>query len=410
MDGFLNYALGYAEIKVVGASPEAVLNRCAEECIPFWSVNCEDSFTLVFRTSLKDAGKIRTFADRCCCDIEIISRRGFPISAKRIKNHRVMWALPALLCAVLIVASLFVWKIEVVGNDTVSETEIMNALSESGVYIGSFWPKYEADMIRSRVLLRLPELKWIGVSIFGSRVVVQVREATEIPELFDGDTPVRIVAAESGIIERLDALRGMALLKDGDTAVFGDTIIDGIVLSDRDGETRIVHAKGSVFARTWYEISAIMPLSFEEKVYSGKTARQFAVIWGDKRINFFGSSRIIDGGCDIIVKEYNLGIKGLFSMPVSLISETARYYDAVESWYSQAEIKTALSDALEAELNKRIGDGGEIFESNITYARTGDFAVATLRAECRQDIADEQEISQYEAEEALQDGKEEQTQ
>lgn len=410
MSGFLNYAVGYAEIKVTGASPEAVLNRCAEECIPFWCVDCKDIFTMVFRTGLKDAENICTFADRCYCDIEITSRRGFPISAKRIKNHRVLWALPALLCAILIVASLFVWKIEVIGNETVSETEIMNALAESGVYIGSFWPKYEADMIRSRVLLSMPELKWIGVSIFGSRVVIQVREATEIPELFDGDTPARIVAAESGIIERLDALRGKALMKDGDTAVIGDTIIDGIVLSDREGQTRIVHAKGSVFARTWYEISAIMPISFEEKVYSGKTVHQFAVICGEKRINFFGSSRIIDGGCDIIVKEYNLGIKGLFSTPVTIVSETARYYDIVPSYYSQAEVETALSDALTVELNKRIGDGGEIFESNITFAQTGDFAVATLRAQCRQNIAEEQEIPQAEADKALQDGKEEQTQ
>jgi similar to stage IV sporulation protein len=410
MDDFLNYAVGYAVIKVTGASPEAVLNRCAEESIPFWSVHCSDSFTLTFRTGLKDAGRIPNFSDRCCCDIEIITRRGFPISAKKMKSRKVLWVLPVLLCAALIVSSLFVWKIEVVGNETVSKTEIINALAESGVYIGSFWPKYEADMIRSRVLLQIPELKWAGVSIFGSRVVIQVREATEIPELFDADTPVRIVAAESGIIERLDALRGMALMKDGDTAVSGDTIIDGIVLSDRDGETRVVHAKGSVFARTWYEISAIMPLSFNEKVYSGKTSRQFAIICGEKRINFYGSSRIIGGSCDIIVKEYNLGIKGLFSMPLSLVSETARYYDAVESYYSQAEIKTALSDALETELSKRIGDGGEIFESNLTFAQTGNFAVATLRAECRQDIAAEQEIPQSEADIALQDGKEEQTQ
>lgn len=399
MERLSDRARGYAVIKVTGACPESVLNMCAEKSLDFWGPVPVDDFTIVFSTRLNRTDTIVAFAEKSCCDIEVVERRGAPILAKRLRYRPVLWVLPLALCVLMVFASLFVWKIEIIGNETVTDTEILNALEESGVHLGSFWPAFSSDLIRTRVMLHIPELKWVGVSVYGSRVCVQVREATEIPELFDTDEPVKIVASRAGIIERLSVLRGNALFENGQTAVEGDKLIDGVVPSTF-ADPRVVHAKGSALARTWYEISAVMPLTYSEKIYTGKEYRQYALIVGKHRINFYRSSRIFSSDCDIIIEESQAGVEGILSLPVTFVRQSALKYELAENSFTETEIKEALQNALKNALNLSVGDNGEIIEQNIAFSAMKGYAVATLRAECVQDIAEDEELTQFEIDEA----------
>lgn len=399
MEKLSDETVGYSVIKISGAYPEEVLNRCADKCIEFWGVKVIDELTLEFRTRLGYTKDIAELAERCGCEIEAARDCGIPPKAKMLRYRPFFIALPLVIIVVLIISSFYIWKIEIFGNETVSDTEILNALEESGVYIGCPRLSITADLVRSRVMVRMPELKWIGVSVFGSRVKVQVREATLKPDLFDKDAPVKIVASRAGIIENMSTLQGFPLFRNGETAIEGETLIDSAVPSSL-AETRIVHARGSVFARTWYEISAIMPQKYNEKVYTGRNHRQYALQVGKRRINFYRSSRILNSSCDIIVKEYDAGIKGLFSLPITLVCEKSEPFETVEQYYSEMEIRSALQAALENQLNISIGKNGKIKESTLVFSTSGDYAVATLRAECEQDIAEEKQLTQSEIDSA----------
>lgn len=391
---------GYAVIRNVGAEPTKILDRCAAEQIDFWGACPDDAYTISFRTRLKDAEKVSGFAGKCCCEAEIMEKRGAPIWAKRLRHRYVLWILPIILLAVLVASSFFIWRIDITGNKTVSNIEILNALKDSGVGIGSFWPSFTSDSIRSRVLAKVPELKWISVSVFGSRAQVVVRERTEIPEVFNEHEAVKVIADQSGIIENMSVLKGYALFRKGQTAAMSDTLISGAVPSTFN-QTIIVHAEGSVIARTWYELTAIMPLKYSEKVYTGKEHTRFAVIFGDNRINFYRNSRISDTNCDNIIDKKKLGIAGLFELPIYLVSEKSKTYELVPENISQSDAKTALETELSDELRYKIGDKGEVLQSEYTFCVSDGFAVGTLRSECRQDIAKEKKMTDDEINTAL---------
>ena len=383
---------GYAVIRAVGVEPTKLIDRCAAEGLEFWGVSPEDDYTLVFRTRLKYTEKISGFAEKCCCEVEIKSLRGAPVEAKRLRKREVLWALPLIFLALLVASYFFIWKIEITGNEKVSDIEILNALEDSGVYIGSYWPSFTSDSIRSRVLVKIPELKWISVSVFGSRAVVEVRERTDIPKLFDEDKAVKIVADESGIIEKMSVLRGFARFKKGQAALENETLIDGVVPSSF-AKPEIVHAEGSVTARTWYEITAFMPLQYTEKRYTGAEKSRTALIIGDERINFYGKSRIFDGDCDNIIIKHRLGIEGFFELPVTVITETAKSYEKQEASVSEEAAKSRLEALVRAELARRLGADGEIVNSEYNFSVLDGSAVGTLRAECRQNIAAEKEMT-----------------
>ena len=409
MEGLSDKARGYAVIRTVGVEPTRLIDCCAEKQIDFWGVYPEDEYTIVFRTRLKHADEIMDFSEKCCCETEVLEKRGAPIEARKLKKRYVLWSLPLIFLSLLVASSFFIWKIEVVGNETVSKIEILNALEDSGVYIGAYSPKFTSDNIRSRVLIRVPELKWISISVFGSRAYVEVRERTEIPELLDVDEPVKIVAEQSGIIERINVLRGFSLFKKGQTAAKSETLIDGAVPSTFDN-TEILHAEGSVIARTWYEICDVMPLQYTEKAYSGKSKSRFALIIGNNRINFYGKSRIYDTNCDNIISKKTLGIRGFFELPVTLVNEKSVFYERTDASFLEDAVKAKLEEVLREELKARIGEDGEIVSSEYTFSVVNGFAVGTLRAECKQNIAAEKEMTADEIRAALPAKEEQETQ
>ena len=108
MERLSDKARGYAVIKAVGVEPTKLIDRTAAEKIDFWGVYPEDAYTLILRTRLKSAEQVLSFADKCCCEVEILEKRGIPIEAKKLKKRYVLWALPLIFLAMLVASSLFI--------------------------------------------------------------------------------------------------------------------------------------------------------------------------------------------------------------------------------------------------------------------------------------------------------------
>ena len=386
---------GWALIKVTGPQPTKALDKCAQDDLNFWGAYPEDEFTITLKTRIKDAQKVCSYADKCSCEIEILEIRGAPIFVKRLRGRYVLWAFPLVILMLITFASLFVWRIEIEGDVSVSDIEILNALERSGVYIGSFWPPFVSDNIRSRVLLEIPELKWISVSTFGSVVRVEVFERTPIPDILNEDERVKIVADTAGIIEEMRVLRGHSDLSRGEAVLPGDVLISGIA-HGRHGPTGLIRAIGSVRARTWHEISAIMPLEYNEMVFTGQERTRFALIIGKNRINFFRGSGILDPGYDSIMINRVLEIDGLLTLPISIMSIRSAQFEPSPSRVSENEARNTLETLLHEELKRRIGDTGEIVFSEFTFSMSGSTAIGTLRAECIQYIGVEERLSEEE--------------
>ncbi len=394
---FSDLIRGYAIISATGAEPARLLDKLTQRQIGFWSVTPEGDFTLKLCIRLKDVSRVLDLSEESRCDLELFNRRGAPLKIKQARRRYVLWLLPLAMFSLLVILSMFTWKIEIIGNEKVSDEEILNAMEDCGVFIGSFHPSYSSDSIRNRVMVKIPEIKWISVSVFGSRARILLRERTEIPEVYVKKEPVNVVAEYPGIIEQLRAFQGKPLFIRGQTVAKGDILISGAVPSMSES-TIVCHAKGEVIARTWHEITVLMSIEYTEKVPTGEKDSRLALIFGNKRINFYSSSGITGAKCDNIIHEYKLGINGIFTFPISLICEQSLAYETYSARIDTALAKKVLSERAESELLRRIGEGGEVIKKSITFAETDGCLVATLRAECRQDIAEELPMTQAEIE------------
>ena len=187
-------------MEAAGSSPEEFLNALAERGIAFSRPEPVDGCTLRLTLGAAELRAAERAALRCQCELRVLRRTGAPAFTRRVRRRVALAAGLGLCFALLGASSLFVWEIDVEGNERVSTGEILRALADSGVDYGSFWPAWRADEIKNELILALPELSWVGVTVDSSRARVEVRERVPAPELVDNDEPHSVVASSTGIV------------------------------------------------------------------------------------------------------------------------------------------------------------------------------------------------------------------
>lgn len=378
--GLVRSVLGVAEVSVSAASPSVYLNECARLGLPFWNVQTVDECTLRLLLRQTDVKEAARAAQRCGCEFTLLERRGGAESLRAIRRRLWFCTGAAALMVLLFVSSLFIWDISVTENPTeLAEEEILAVLEEIGVGIGSYWPRLSSDMIRAEALLRLPELSYLTVNVHGSRAEVLVRGKERIPERRDEKTATDIRAERGGILTEVRVLEGEQLVNAGDTVLPGDVLVS----SERSG--RRVHARAEIYARTWYEKTACVPLSERQVQPEGAKKQRWGLILGKRRVNFSINSGICEGTCDKITQIWPLEVPGVFRLPLALFRETRQELRVVETERDKETAETALCALLRERVRSELCEG-EILTERFSVSEGDGLFYVTLRCECLERI------------------------
>ena len=227
------------------------------------------------------------------------------------------------------------------------------------------------------MLLRCGDLAWMTLNVRGSRATVLVLEREEKPELYDEGAAADLVAARAGVVRELNVRNGRTLVGRGELVEAGQTLVSG-TMDSPTGQTRLVRAAGGVTAETWPERSIFLSPGARRKERVNGLRLIVGLRWGKNRIDLVTNSRKELDECDKIVKEYTLGVRGLFRFPLGLCVEIYRPYRITgEAAADLPGAKARALDALEEEID------GEILSYEF---EEGDGRIV-LRAHCLENIA-----------------------
>ena len=374
--------LGEVRIELCGAFPQSALNSLSSSGVELWQVEWVDDCTLRFSFHERELAYVEDTAKKCMCETKLLSTRGGRISLRHLWKRKWLILSTAFVAILLMISSQFIWEIDVRGNEELSRGEILRALADCGVRCGSYRHAVSPDLVRSAMIEKLPDIGWMALNVSGSRAVVLIREREEKPEIYAENKSSDMIASKDGLIRKTLVQNGRALVHAGDAVLKGETLISGTMDSITNG-TRYVCAAGQVIADTWYERSAVCPSQEAIKSPSKLSRLRFAVVFGKRRINLFISSGKAIDECDKIVKEYALGIDGLFAMPVRLVCEKLTpYKSTVDTAADEASMRRNLSDTLDQNVC------GEIVSKHFSSAEADGLFVVTLRAHGIENIAE----------------------
>ena len=385
-------------VRAKSAYPERMLTLCSARGLEFWDVRWIDDTALSFCVARGDLRALRRAAEGCGAEVSIERTAGTPFFFARLRRRHALFAGGILCAALLLVNSLFIWDFEVTGNETVPTETILHALREHGVHRGTFIYSFRSQDICNRVLPELKDLCWVAVNVRGCKAYVQVRERVRAPERVNESEPTNVIAAKPGLITKVRALDGEKRVLPGTSVQQGQLLIAGVV--DTGGTekpsvtTRFLAGKGEVWARTWYDLTVRVPLTYEKKVYTGKEKRSHTLIWGENRLKIGAKgSSICNVDCDKIKNQTQWTLFGLFALPVTWETETLLPYELEVTPRSRADAEAQGKDMLETYLTALLGETGSVTQRRFSTAVEGDTLVVTLSAECEEQIGKEVPIA-----------------
>jgi similar to stage IV sporulation protein len=387
----LNYVRGSIHVQVECLYPERFVNVCAHNELEFWDLERVSKTSVRVTMHIGGYRKLRELSENSDFTVKPVKKTGVPFFLWKIRKRYMLLAGMFLCFASVWGLSLFVWEMEVYGNEKVPTQKIVEELDSLGIKIGAFGPSIVSEAVSNDILLRIPELSWIAINVYGSHMDVLVRERIPVPEIVDEHAPMMVYATKSGIITKMSVLEGAYVKKVGDTVVAGDIIVTGVMDSLASGK-RLVHAMADVTARTWYEMSVQMTLPIELKSYTGETETKTAVIFAGKRINLYFNSGISWQDYDKITVEKALMLPTGNVLPIRIVTETYSEYEPVAaklSVYSAEEIlKARLTENLKAVMSN-----GEILKADFITSVDNGVLTVTLNAECLEQIAAERSFT-----------------
>lgn len=220
--------------------------------------------------SPKFTKNIISLLDKYSIKVYIINIEGYCafIAALRKRAGALLGA--ALFFTVLWLSALFLWRVDVVGADTVSEERLRETLSELGVGVGVKISDIDAFSAANSLMVAHPEIAWASIQIKGTSATLTVRETVEHQGVRENGTSL-LVASEGGIVQSVLVYKGASAVKVGSVVKAGDALINGLLsgsgLQYTDSPIlRMGAADGSVTALVERELSVTVPYTETEYV------------------------------------------------------------------------------------------------------------------------------------------------
>ena len=243
--GIIRFIKGTVSFRAQGRSPERLLNLTAQRGVLLWYVRPSPQ-GLEGEMAARDYRRIRPLARKAAVRTTVLKKSGFPFLAAAYRGRAGLAVGAALGAALLVFLSQFLWTIDVVGQEHVSEARLRTLLAESGVKTGALCRGVDAGQVKRDILLKVEDISWLSVNIVGCHANVEIKEKTHKPEN-DGDTPCNLKAKEDGVITKITVGEGVTEVKKGSGVAKGDLLVSGVSAA-REGTVRYLHAEGEIMA------------------------------------------------------------------------------------------------------------------------------------------------------------------
>lgn len=257
------FILGYVKIRITGEFSERFLNLCVLYSVTVWNIKkTKEDITLYMYA--KDFLKIRTVRGKSAVSIKILKKHGLPFYLSKYKKRTGVFIGLIIFFVLLKLLSLFVWSIDVCGNNKITDDEILSVCTELGIKQGMRSDTLDTRNMREELLLKIDGLAWAAINIEGSIVSVNVTERTEESERL----PCNVIAEDDGVILSFFAHAGTSELKIGQGVKAGDLLISGTEVTGNI--TRFVRAKGEVLAEVTKDITVTEKYLQTQNILNGK--------------------------------------------------------------------------------------------------------------------------------------------
>lgn len=384
----IRWSKGYVDFSAYGKFPERFINLTTRNGINVWNLKpVQNGLTATMQ--VYDYKNIRSIASKSKLRLRVTGRHGLPFYAQRYKQ-RAGLLIGAVIGIVLIaVLSKFIWYIDAPPTKSLSTSQILSALEEDNVKVGSYINSIDTENTERKLILENEQIGWISLNIMGSTMSVNIEEKAPKPDTPDFKTPCNIKANNDGVITSIKTARGETKVMKGSGVVKGDLLVSGIVETKQE-TIEYVHASAEIMADVIYKKEYTIPQSYEYySLTDNRTDRYMCGI-----LNFYFPCSLSFKSYDDSVfasRKEKLSFNGT-NIPIELITQSETEVSRTEVNLDKATLdKKILAQSMLYEVFEK--PESRLVSRKITTKTSSDSIIAEISYIFNENIAQTSEFS-----------------
>jgi similar to stage IV sporulation protein len=286
-----------------------------------------------------DKKELTKFAAKSDTPLEFIDSRGLILSAMKYRSrHGIIIGL-VLSFLMIFYLSNIVLRINIYGNETLSDKEVEAVLADNGLFIGAFLPSVNLRSAEAAVVSEVSRIGWIGIRRRGCILEAEISEMTLPPEIVDTNSPCNVAATRDAQIVKINAVpQGMLVPMLYDTVKKNEILVTGVI-QGKFGNTYLVHAEADIRGRYSETVSITQNLIDASYDFSPPENRNFIYFFGGRIPLFWGEYSAPNYEYSEEINRFNL-----FSLqlPVGIVYGKYRSYTPSQAVYSLEEAQVLL--------------------------------------------------------------------
>lgn len=257
-----------------------------------------------------------------------------------------------------IIASNYVWNIEIFGNETHSSNEIITILNQNGVNLFDALNDKTNNEIEKIVFDNFDEVSMVSVVKKGTTIIINIKERLQNDE-YENSEFSALVANNDGIITNIDLIQGTLLVKVGDVIRAGQDLVAPYIINS-SGQQIPMEPKADIYADVWLSGESI---HYDMRNIVERTGNKVL----ERRIEFLGKE-IFSNEFKIPYEKYEIEktetylTENLIPIKYQLIN----YYEVINKIIEQSfdEVKTEKIDEAKNLAEIRMKEGEDIKSEN----------------------------------------------
>ena len=272
--------------------------------------------------------------------------------------------------------STFIWKVEIIGNQTCTTELILDYLDTIDVKAGMKRKEVRCQNIVSELRKEFDDIIWVSASLEGSNLYIQIKEnidsITPRENEANSVSPYDIVANTDCTITKIIVRNGLANIKEGEQVQKGTVLISGNIPVINDAK-EIVHyqsviSDADIYGKTNIFYETKRELTYFQKQMESIQKKEYYIQIGNFRFGIGGINNNYNNFTEYSNQWKIAGIHMGFRI--------ATPYSTIQKYYSANEIQKILSSDFNYYCKELEKKGVVILENNVKIYTWSDTAIA----------------------------------
>mgnify|MGYP004643284409 CR=1 FL=1 len=233
--------IGKVSITLEGLNVEKFLNFLTTSNIDIYNIvrNEHSNFTITIDSHYKK--KIISDAEKFGYKVTIGKKSGiYSVFSFALARFVLVCSLIFML-SVYLFSNMFLWKINISGNNLIRTSSIINFLADNGIAVGKIKGSIDNRGVEKLLRDNFPDIALVSTEIYGNSLNINISE--KLAKNYLDYSP--LTSAYNGVVREFELVSGSSNIRVGDVVSVGQILVEPYIM-DSAGNRKSINAKANL--------------------------------------------------------------------------------------------------------------------------------------------------------------------